>query len=106
MISFEETIKEFVKESIRGVYYLGFKKSSINDIENRWPIFFNYLVKNYENLLTNCTVVVKSRNKVLPEVPYVLLPDGMMTIVTWDDATESPVYSQSEDLARSIERFV
>lgn len=98
-------LKEFIEESIRGVYYLGLKSSSLDDIKKICPAMYDYLCSNYQEFLSDCIVAMKSVDGTTRPIPYVLLPDGLMTVVSWDHTSGSPTYPQSEDLARSIERF-
>lgn len=105
MTASKQILKEFIEESIKGVYFLGLKKSSLDDIRKICPNLYGYLNDNYQEFLSGCTVATKSIGKASRPVPYVLLPDGLMTVITWNFESNSPVYSQSEDLARSIERF-
>jgi hypothetical protein len=98
-------LKELIKERIRGVIIAGLKVSSLQDIADRHPEFYEFLEKNHGDMLSGCTVALRNVDKVLPAIPYVLLPDSSMTVVYWNPKTSSPVYSQSEEMARSLERL-
>lgn len=100
-----KALRQFIAETIRGVYYFGLKKASINDIKNGWPKLFDFLENNHGDLVSSCTCAVKKRDDQLISTPYVMLPDSQMTVITWDADGDRPVYSQSEDISRSIERL-
>ena len=99
------TLRSFIKETIAGVHYFGMKKASINDVEQNWPELFEYLQQEYGDFLTSCVVAIKKRSDLFKETPYVLLPNKSMSVISWDEDSKQPIYSQSEDLARAIERL-
>jgi len=103
----ENQLRLFVRESIRGIVYFGLVPSSIHDIKKGWPKFYNFIEKNYGDFISSCTVALKKNhmNKVEEPVPYILLPDSKMTVLLWNKDLKRPEYSQSEALARAIERF-
>jgi len=101
----EETLRNFVREHVRGVYYLGFKKTTIDDIRNNFPELFSYVKKNYPDFLHGCSAAIKQSEAVQQPVPYILLPNGKMTVISWDRARAAPIYPGSEDLARYIEKL-
>lgn len=100
-----ETIRQFVKEELQGVYFFGLKRCQPDDIKKGWPKLYGYLVKNYGDFLQGCKYCTKRVDKLSPHVPYVLLPDTNMSILTWDEKNKCPAFSQNEDLARAIERL-
>ena len=99
------TLRSFIKETIAGVHYFGMKKASLSDVEQNWPELFRYLQKEYGDFLTSCVVAIKKRSEEFKRTPYVLLPNKSMFVISWDDDSKRPIYSQSEDLARAIERL-
>lgn len=101
----DETLRTFVREHVRGVYYLGFKKTTIDDIRSNFPELFSYVKKNYPDFLHGCKAAIKQSDAVQQPVPYILLPNGKMTVIFWDRARAAPIYSGSEDLARYIEKL-
>lgn len=98
-------LRQYISESIRGVYFFGLKKASINDIRNGWPKLYDFLEMNHGDLVPSCKCAIKKRDDQLTSTPFVMLPDSQMSVVTWDHDNERPVYSQSEDISRSIERL-
>lgn len=101
----EETLRNFVREHVRGVYYLGFKKTTLDDIRSNFPELFDYVKKNYPDFLHGCKAAIKQSEAVQQPVPYILLPNGKMTVISWDRARAAPAYPGSEDLARYIEKL-
>jgi hypothetical protein len=100
----EESLRNFIQEELYGIHFFGFKKASLDDIKKSWPSMYGYLQQNYGDFLRGCTVAIKSLNKSEP-IPFVLLPDGRSSVLTWDKYKKYPTYSQSEDMARFLERF-
>lgn len=100
-----ETLRSFVREHVRGVYFMGFRSSTLEDIRKLFPKLFSYLNKNYSDFIPGCKVVIKQTDKIQEPTPYVLLPNKKMTVISWDKAQSCPVYPQSEDLARYIEKL-
>jgi hypothetical protein len=98
-------LRHLVREHIKGLHMFGMAKGTMDDIASGWPIFYSFLKKNHGDMMNGCTVVIKKSDKVARATPYVLLPDHGMTVAFWDEANKSTSYSQSEDLARAIERF-
>ena len=101
----EETLRMFILEHIRGVYYLGMRRSSLSDLQRGCPNLLDYITKNYANHVKGCIVARRRANDLTPPTFYVLLPDEKMTVLSWDSARRCPVHHGSEDLARSLERF-
>jgi hypothetical protein len=101
----EDVIRCYVREQLAHVYYFGLKRGNIDDIKNYWPKLFSYLSSNYSNFLSSCVVALKSKDKLSQAVPYVLLLDDSMTTLTWNSIDRCPVYVQSEDITRAVERF-
>jgi len=103
----ESQLRQFVRESIRGIVYFGLVPSTIHDVKKGWPEFYQFVEKKYEDMMSSCTVALKKNhmNKLEEPIPYVLLPDNKMTVLLWNKDLKRPEYSQSEDLARAIERF-
>jgi hypothetical protein len=98
-------LKELIKEHVRGVVVSGLRRASLQDIVKNYPDFYKLLQTSYGDMLPRCTVALRTLDAALARVPYVLLPDSSMTVVYWDAKTSSPVYSQSEALARALEKF-
>ena len=101
----EETLRMFIAEHIRGVYYLGMRRSSLDDLQRGCPNLLDYITKNYANHVGGCVVATRRPNDLTPTSFYVLLPDKRMTVLSWDEMGRKPVFYNSEDLARSLERF-
>jgi hypothetical protein len=103
----EAQLRLFIKESIKGIVYFGLIPSTIQDIKKGWPEFYRHIEKNYGDFMSSCTAAMKKNdmNKLEEPTPYVLLPDSKMTVLLWNKKLKRPEYSQSEDLARAIERF-
>lgn len=103
----ESQLRQFIKESIRGIVYFGLVPSTIHDIKTGWPDFYQFIEKNYSDFISSCTVALKKNhvNKLEEPTPYVLLPDDKMTVLLWNKELKRPEYSQSEDFARALERF-
>lgn len=101
----EETLRMFISEHIRGVYYLGMRRSSLEDLQRGCPNLLDYITKNYANHVSGCVVASRGANKLTSPTFYVLLPDKRMTVLSWDQAKACPVHHTSEDLTRSLERF-
>lgn len=101
----EETLRNFVREHVRGVYYLGFKKTTLDDIRFNFPELFSYVKKSYPDFLHGCKAAVKQTEAAQQPVPYILLPNEKMTVISWDKARAAPIYPGSEDLARYIEKL-
>lgn len=101
----QKLLRQFILESVKGVYFFGLKKASINDIRNGWPKLFDFLESNHGDLVSSCKCAIKKRDDQLTPTPFVMLPDSQMTVVTWDSDNDCPAYSQSEDISRSIERL-
>jgi hypothetical protein len=103
--SLEETLRNFVREHVRGVYFLGFKTSSLDVLKQACPELFSYVKKNYPDFMHGCKVAFKQTEKFGQPVPYILLPNKKMTVISWDKARAIPTYPTSEDLARYIEKL-
>jgi hypothetical protein len=98
-------LRYLVREHIRGLHFFGMTKGTMEDLATGWPAFYSFLKKNHGDMMNGCTVVLKKRDKISRSTPYVMLPDHGMTVAFWDEANKSASYSQSEDLARALERF-
>lgn len=100
----EESLRSYIKESIIGVHY-GFRRGNLSDIKDSFPFLFRFLVSNYGDFLRGCVVALRGNDRVKKPVPYVLLPDQKMTVVTVSSDGRRPVYAQGEDIARAVERI-
>ena len=100
----EDVVKEFVKEVV-GVYHYGMRKSNPEIIKKGWPQLFNFLQNDYGDFINSCVFVIQKRDKLSEPVPFILVPNKNMTVVTWDKNSNSHKFVESEDFARSIERF-
>ena len=100
----DEVLRIFIKEALAEVHF-GFRRGSLDDVKKSFPVLFSFLQKNYGDFLGGCVVALRGNDRLRTPAPYVLLPDKRLTVITWDDASSRPVYSQSEDVARSIERL-
>ena len=101
----EEDLRSFIKEELKGIHFYGFSKGSVNDVKKVWPDLYTYLSNKYGDFLSGCVVTIKRANKISIPTPYILLPDTNLSVLTWDRQSKCPAYSQSEDLARFLEKF-
>jgi hypothetical protein len=101
----EEALRSFIKEEIKGIHFYGFSKGSVNDVKKDWPVLYTYLCKKYGDFLPGCVVAIQRANKISIPTPYILLPDTNLSVLTWNRQNKCPAYSQSEDLARFLEKF-
>lgn len=98
----DEKLRSLVFEIVNGVYFLGMKGSTLQNLVSEFPAFYRYLAKNFQNELQNCRCYVQRRNDLTKSIPYVMLPDENMTIISWDG---KPKLHGSEDLKRSLEKI-
>ena len=101
----DDVVRRFVQEEIKGIYFFGLKKCAADDIRQGWPKLYDYLLNNYGDFLKSCKFFTKTVDKLAVPVPYILLPDDRMTVLTWNKKDKRPEFSQSEDLARAIQRL-
>lgn len=101
----QETLRSFVREHVRGVFFLGLKSSSMSNFRSQFPRFFSFLFKNYPDFLDSCKFATKSRDRTTKPIPYVLLPDQNLTLISWDSVGRCPQFLNSEDLKRSIQNL-
>ena len=98
----DEKLRSFVFEIVNGIYLLGMKSSTLPKLVSEFPIFYKYLTKNFPNELQHCRCYIQRRNDLAKSIPYVMLPDENMTIISWDG---EPKFHGSEDLKRSLEKI-
>lgn len=100
-----KTIRKFIREELKGVYFFGLKKCQPEDVQSGWPRLYEYLLKNYGDFIKGCKFAIKKNDKLQPGVPYILLPDKSSSVLTWNDSKKSPCFSHDENIAVAIARL-
>jgi len=101
----EEALRNFIQEELRGVYFFGLSRCPAAEIQDGWPRLYSYLTKNYGDFLKGCVFAKQQQDKLSSPIPYIMLPDESMSVLTWDEKNKCPTFSESEDLAQAIKRL-
>jgi hypothetical protein len=97
----ERRIRSLIKEMILLEGQRIFKRSSVQEIEDKWPQFFDYLRAKFSPVLKDAIVSVEKSGFFGKGIPHVIVP-GQDTVYLWDNDLNRLGYSTSTTTKSAI----